>query len=339
VGSLGTVLVTGGAGYIGSVVSRTLLARGHGVLVLDNLAEGHRSALDPKAIFLRGDLGDGTSLSRIFQDYPVEAVLHLAAYCLVGESIQIPGKYYANNVSNGVVLLEAMKKFGVDKIVFSSTAAVYGDPLSTPIKESHSTRPVNPYGHSKLIFEQILEWYARSYGLKYVTFRYFNAAGASDRLGEDHDPETHLIPLILRRALRIREGLSGERDVPPLTVFGLDYPTPDGSCIRDYIHIEDLAMGHVLALEKIDEIGQGTYNLGNGQGFSVLEVIRAAEAILGSPIPFQKGSRRPGDPAVLVASSDRARQDLGWQPRYPELKSIITSAWRWHQQFPEGYQD
>lgn len=336
---MGYVLVTGGAGYIGSVVCRTLLDRGHAILILDSLEEGHRAALDRKGIFLQGDLGDGAFLSRIFESYPVEAVLHLAAYCLVGESVQNPGKYYANNVSKGLVLLETMKHFGVGKIVFSSTAAVYGEPLSTPIDESHSTWPVNPYGHSKLIFEQILEWYARSFGIKYITFRYFNAAGAVGRLGEDHDPETHLIPLVLKRALKLREGSPVGRDIPPLTVFGVDYPTPDGSCIRDYIHIEDLAMAHVLALEKIDRIEQGTYNLGNGQGFSVLQVIRAAEAVVGSPIPFERGIRRSGDPAVLVASSDRARQVLGWQPHYTELKAILASAWSWHQQFPEGYAD
>jgi len=336
---VGYVLVTGGAGYIGSVVCRTLLERDHKVLILDSLEEGHRSALPPEAIFIRGDLGDGVSLSNILDGYPVEAVLHLAANCLVGESVQNPGKYYANNVSNGLTLLEMMKKFEVNKIVFSSTAAVYGEPLSSPISESHATRPVNPYGHSKLIYEQILEWYARIYGLKSITFRYFNAAGAADGLGEDHHPETHLIPLILRRALKKGQGSAEKEKVPSLTVFGLDYPTPDGSCVRDYIHIKDLAMAHVLALEKVDTIGLGTYNLGNGQGFSVLEVIRGAEEIVGSPIPFEKGGRRPGDPAVLVASSDRARQELGWQPRYPDLKSILESAWSWHQQFPRGYPD
>jgi UDP-glucose 4-epimerase len=335
----GYVLVTGGAGYIGSVVCRTLLEREHKVLILDNLEEGHLSALPSEAVFFKGDLGDGVSLLNILEGYPVEAVLHLAAYCLVGESVQNPGKYYANNVSNGLNLLEMMKKFGVNKIVFSSTAAVYGEPLSSPISESHATRPVNPYGHSKLIFEQILEWYAQTYGMKAITFRYFNAAGAADGLGEDHHPETHLIPLILRRALQKGQGSPEQENVSALTVFGLDFPTPDGSCIRDYIHIKDLAMAHVLALEKVEEIGLGTYNLGNEQGFSVLEVIRGAEEIVGRPIAFEKGRRRPGDPAVLVASSARARQDLGWHPRYPNLKAILESAWNWHQKFPLGYPD
>jgi UDP-glucose 4-epimerase len=331
------ILVTGGAGYIGSVVCRTLLGRGHDVLVVDNLVEGHRAALPTGAPFLSGDIGNQVFLRRVFEGYPIEAVLHLAAYCLVGESVQNPGKYYTNNVSNGVVLLEMMKAFGVDKIIFSSTAAVYGEPLSTPIGEDHPTSPMNPYGHSKLIFEQILDWYGRSYDLKSIVFRYFNAAGAVDRLGEDHDPETHLIPLVLKRVLETRPESSGGREPRALTVFGLDYPTPDGSCIRDYIHIEDLALAHVLALEKIDKIGRGTFNLGNTSGFSVLEVIRTAEAVIGAPIPYQVGSRRPGDPAVLVASSERAREVLGWQPRHPDLKDILSSAWMWHQRFPEGY--
>ncbi len=336
---MGTILVTGGAGYIGSVVCRTLLERGHGVVVLDSLEEGHRSALPAEGVFFQGDLGNESLLKNIFESYPVQAVLHLAAYCLVGESVQNPGKYYGNNVSKGVVLLETMKTFGIDKIVFSSTAAVYGEPQSTPIREGHPTRPVNPYGHSKLVFEQIMDWYTRAYGLKTVTFRYFNAAGAVDRTGEDHTPETHLVPLILKRARQISEGSPGARDEEPLTVFGLDYPTPDGSCIRDYIHIQDLALAHVLALEKLDDLRQGTFNLGNGQGFSVLEVIKAAGEIVGHEIPYQCGSRRPGDPAVLVASSDQARKVLGWEPRYPDLKDILTSAWKWHQKFPNGYED
>lgn len=333
------VLVTGGGGYIGSVVCQTLIERGHSIVVLDDLEEGHRSALPPGGIFYQGDLGDEALLKKIFDSHSIGAVLHLAARCLVGESVRDPEKYYYNNVSKGLGLLKTMRAFGIDKIVFSSTAAVYGEPLSIPIEEAHSTFPVNPYGHSKLIFEQILEGYAQAYGLKVVTFRYFNAAGAVDRLGEDHDPETHLIPLILRMALsEIHETLA-ERFKEPLTVFGLDYPTPDGSCLRDYIHIQDLALAHVLALEKIDHLRQRIFNLGNGQGFSVLDVIETARKITGREIPFQKGGRRPGDPAVLVASSDQARQILGWEPRYPELKDIIASAWKWHQKFPYGYED
>lgn len=333
------VLVTGGAGYIGSVVCQTLLERGHSIVILDNLEEGHRGALPSKGIFFQGDLGDAAFLKTIFESYPIDTVVHLAAHCLVGESVQDPEKYYGNNVSKGLILLKTMRASGIKKIVFSSTAAVYGEPLSTPIEENHPAKPVNPYGHSKLIFEQILDWYAQAYGLKYCTFRYFNAAGAIDLLGEDHDPESHLIPLILRKALTTVHGSLAERFKEPLTVFGLDYPTPDGSCLRDYVHSKDLALAHVLALEKLDYLEERIFNLGNGQGFSVLEVIEAAREVTGMELPYQKGGRRPGDPAVLVASSDRARKTLGWEPRYPEIKEIIASAWRWHQKFPFGYEE
>jgi UDP-glucose 4-epimerase len=333
------VLVTGGAGYIGSAVCQTLLERGHPVVILDSLEEGHRVAIPPRGIFFQGDLGDEDLLKTIFDAWPIASVLHLAAHCLVGESVLDPGKYYVNNVSRGLVLLKTMGAYGVKKIVFSSTAAVYGEPLSTPINENHPTKPVNPYGHSKLIFEQILDWYAQAYGFKTVTFRYFNAAGAMGGWGEDHDPETHLIPLILRKALAGIQAPSAERFKEPLTVFGLDYPTPDGSCIRDYVHIKDLALAHVLALERLDHLKQRVFNLGNGRGFSVLEVIETAIRVTGKDIPYLRGGRRPGDPAALVASSDLARKALGWEPAYPELKEIIASAWSWHQKFPYGYED
>jgi UDP-glucose 4-epimerase len=326
------VLVTGGAGYIGSVVGQTLLERGHPVVVLDSLEEGHRQALSPQGIFFQGDLGDEIVLKKVFESYPIEAVIHMAAYCLVEESVEDPGKYYDNNVSKGLALLEALRKFGVKKFVFSSSAAVYGEPHFTPITEAHPTHPVNPYGHSKLIFEQVLDWYQKAYSLQYVIFRYFNAAGAMDRLGEDHHSETHLIPLVLRTLLKGRSGSS-------LMVFGKDYPTPDGSCVRDYVHVQDLALAHVLALERLDSLTERIFNLGNGHGFSVLEVIEAAGLVTGQNIPFSYGERRPGDPAVLVASSDQARKVLGWEPRFPQLKDIIASAWRWHQKFPKGYQD
>jgi UDP-glucose 4-epimerase len=332
------ILVTGGAGYIGSVVCQTLLERGHSIVVLDSLEEGHRQALPPNGIFFQGDLGDEFLLKKIFKSNPIGAVVHLAAYCQVGESVQDPEKYYVNNVSKGLVLLKAMRVFGVKKIVFSSTAAVYGEPVSIPIIETHPTQPVNPYGHSKLVFEQVLDWYQKAYGLKYVTFRYFNAAGAIDRLGEDHHPETHLIPLILQDLLNEIQGPFMGRVKEPLTVFGLDYATPDGSCLRDYIHIRDLALAHVLALERLDDLPVRIFNLGNDRGFSVLEVIEAAGQVSGRKIPFRSGERRPGDPAVLVASSARARKVLGWEPRYPELKEIISSAWGWHQKFPLGYE-
>lgn len=332
------VLVTGGAGYIGSVVCQTLLERGHSIVVLDSLEEGHRQALPSNGIFFQGDLGDESLLKNIFESYSIGAVLHLAAYCQVGESVQNPEKYYGNNVSQGLVLLRTMRIFGIKKIVFSSTAAVYGEPISTPIDETHPTQPLNPYGHSKLIFEQVLDWYQKAYGFKYVTFRYFNAAGAIDRLGEDHHPESHLIPLVLRIPVNEVNNSLPEGSGVPLTVFGQDYPTPDGSCIRDYVHVRDLALAHVLALERLEDLRERIFNLGNGQGFSVLEVIEAAAQVSGRKIPFRPGERRPGDPAVLVASSAQARKVLGWEPQYPELKEIIASAWHWHQTFPKGYE-
>ncbi len=325
------VLVTGGAGYIGSVVCQTLLERGHAIIVLDSLEEGHRQALPAKAIFFQGDFGDEALLKNIFESYPIGSVVHLAAYCQVGESVQDPEKYYGNNVFKGLVLLKAMRVFGVKKLVFSSSAAVYGEPITVPITEAHPTQPVNPYGHSKLIFEQMLDWYQRAYGFKYVVFRYFNAAGATDRLGEDHHPETHLIPLILRDPLAEAHGGSGG----PLTVFGSDYQTPDGSCLRDYIHVRDLALAHVLALERLDGLQESIFNLGNCRGFSVLEVIEVAGQVCGRKISFRLGERRPGDPAMLVASSALARKVLGWEPRCPNLKEIIASAWDWHQKFPK----
>jgi UDP-glucose 4-epimerase len=330
---MGHVLVTGGAGYIGSVVSQTLLDRGHRIVILDSLEEGHRSALPGNAAFCQGDLGDIEFLKKVFSSYQITSVIHLAAYCLVGESVREPEKYYSNNLVKGLVLLKAMQSFGIKKIVFSSTAAVYGEPVSIPIDEDHPTHPINPYGHSKLVFEQILDWYARAYGLKFVTFRYFNAAGATQRCGEDHTPETHLIPLVLHGALKKQDD-SGEM---PLTVYGIDYPTPDGSCLRDYIHVQDIALAHILALEKIDYLQTRIFNLGNGRGFSVLEVIRAAEEITGQEISYKIGDRRAGDPAILVASSDQACQELGWKPQYPDIREIISSAWEWHRKCPEGY--
>lgn len=331
------ILVTGGAGYIGSNVCRLLLERGHEIIVLDSLEEGHRQALPQKAVFIQGDVGDESLLRRIFGIYAVGGVIHLAASCLVGESVQDPEKYYRNNLINGLVLLKVMRAFKVEQLVFSSTAAVYGDPQSLPITEFQVTAPLNPYGHSKLVFEQILDWQEKAYGLHYVTFRYFNAAGAWEGLGEDHRPETHLIPLILRRALKGTERKAGGEE--PLQVFGADYPTPDGTCIRDYVHVRDLALAHVLALEKINELKERIFNLGNEQGASVLEVIRTAEEVTGCQIPFRIVERRPGDPAVLVASSKKASEVLGWKAQFSDLKEIIASAWEWHQRFPQGYEN
>ena len=334
---MSVVLVTGGAGYIGSVVSRTLLARGHRVVVLDNLSEGHRAAVPGEALFIRGDLEDRGLVEEILRTRSVEAVMHLAACCLVGESVSDPQKYFDNNLVRGMALLRAMRDAGVGRLIFSSTAAVYGEPDEVPITEGHPTRPVNPYGLSKLMFEQVLQAFSQAYGLRYVTFRYFNAAGAGRDCGEDHQPESHLVPLVLDQALRL-QGLKPGMAAGGLTVYGSDYPTPDGSCLRDYIHIEDLALAHVLALEKIEDLPGSIFNLGNGQGFSVLEVIRQASEVTGQEIPYALGPRRPGDPAVLVASAEQARVRLGWQPQFPDLKDIIQSAWEWHRRFPRGYE-
>lgn len=330
------VLVTGGAGYIGSVVCRTLLERGHRVVVVDSLVEGHRAAIREGIPFYQGELGDPVLLEKIFDNHPVAGVVHLAAFCLVGESVDDPEKYFSNNVVQGLTLLRVMRSRGIRNIIFSSTAAVYGEPRESPIPEDHCTAPINPYGLSKLVFEQALETYRRAYGLRYVTFRYFNAAGAAPECGEDHHPETHLIPLVLEQALR----LQGRKPAIPgqgLTVFGRDYPTPDGSCLRDYIHIRDLALAHVLALERLEDLPVSIFNLGNGQGFSVLEVIRQAAEVTGVDIPYAVGPRRAGDPAVLVASAERARRYLGWEPQFPDLREIIRSAWEWHRGHPEGY--
>ena len=337
---MGPILVTGGAGYIGSVVGQTLLERGHSIIVLDSLEEGHREAVSEKAVFFQGNIGDEALLKRIFASYPVSAVIHLAAFCQVGESVQDPEKYYLNNVVNGLTLLKVMRSFGVRKMVFSSTAAVYGEPQALPITETHPTQPINPYGQSKLIFEQILEGYAQAYGLKYCAFRYFNAAGASEFFGEDHSPESHLIPLVLRVPLKkVCSSSKSEREQESLKVFGRDYPTPDGSCVRDYIHIQDLALAHCQALERLDTLPERIFNLGNSRGFSVLEVIETARRVTGMEIPFEVVGRRPGDPAVLVASSDRARAVLNWAPAFPDLEAIVTSAWKWRQRFPGGYGD
>jgi UDP-glucose 4-epimerase len=335
---MGEVLVTGGAGYIGSVVCRTLLERGHRVVVVDSLLEGHRSAVPRGAFFYQGEMGDPVLLGKIFDNHAIDGVVHLAAFCLVGESVADPEKYFSNNVVQGLSLLRAMRARGVRRIIFSSTAAVYGEPQGSPITEEHPTAPINPYGLSKLIFEQALETYRQAYGLQYVTFRYFNAAGAAADCGEDHHPETHLIPLILKQAVRLQRGQPGLSE-EGLAVYGGDYPTPDGSCLRDYIHIRDLALAHVLALEKLDRLPVHIFNLGNGQGFSVLEVIRKAAEVTGVDIPYTVGPRRAGDPAALVASSDRARRYLGWEPQFPHLGDIIRSAWEWHRGHPEGYGD
>jgi len=325
-----SVLVTGGAGYIGSVTVERLVAAGFRVAVLDDLSKGHRSAVADGVPFFRGDVGDTALVTSILREHDVDAVVHFAAMSLVGESMEKPAEYYDNNVVRGSRLLTAMLDAGVTKVVFSSSAGVYGEPASVPITEDQPTEPVNVYGDTKRAFERVLEWQSKSAGLAYISLRYFNAAGASAEHGEDHDPESHLIPIALQAAAGRREGL---------TVFGSDYDTPDGTCVRDYIDVRDLSDAHIAALEALDRGRSGVYNLGNGEGSSVLKVIEATEAATGRKVPWRFGPRREGDPAVLVASSALAGQDLGWRPEHPELSDMISAAWEWMQRFPDGYPD
>jgi UDP-glucose 4-epimerase len=319
------IFVTGGAGYIGSICVEELLNAGHSVTVFDNLSEGHHAAIDPRASFSEGDLLDGAALTQALAKSGAEAVMHFAANALVGESMTNPVKYFRNNVTGGLHLLEAMVQTGVKKIVFSSTCATFGTPERVPIDETLPQKPINPYGESKLMFEQMLRWFDELHGIKYVALRYFNAAGASQRYGEDHRIETHLIPNILKVAL-------GQKD--SVSVFGTDYPTPDGTCIRDYIHILDLAQAHMLALGAANS---AKYNLGTGGGTSVREVIAACEQITARPIRVVEEPRRPGDPARLVASSEKIQTELGWVPRFQSIHPIIESAWKWHLANPSGY--
>ena len=322
------ILVTGAAGYIGSVCTESLIARGHSVIALDDLSEGHEEAVDSRAVFCRVNLHNSDSLGAVFQKHKVDAVMHFAALCLVEESVREPGRYYRANVSAGINLLEAMLRNGVKKLIFSSTAATYGEPEKTPIPEEHRTAPVNPYGSSKLLFERVLSEFRVSAGLEYVTMRYFNAAGASERYGEDHSPETHIIPILFEVATGQRESFQ---------VYGTDYPTPDGSCVRDYVHIVDIAQAHALAVERISEFAGRIYNIGNSQGFSVQEVIETVSRITDRKISYRTAPRRAGDPATLVASSERIRKELGWSPAFSTLESIIQTGWNWKQRFPKGY--
>jgi UDP-glucose 4-epimerase len=321
------ILVVGGAGYIGSVCAELLLDQGHGVTIFDNLSEGHRRALDPRAEFVEGDLVDRQSIEKTLAKQQPDAVMHFAANALVGESMQNPSKYFRNNVANGLNLVDAMISAGVAKIIFSSTCAIFGPPERVPIDETMPPRPINPYGESKLAFEKILRWYGEIHGLKFVSLRYFNAAGASAKFGEDHRVETHLIPNVLKVAL-------GQK--PNVEIFGTDYETPDGTCIRDYIHILDLARAHILALNSAKS---DFYNLGTGGGASVREVIDSCRKITGSNIDIVEKPRRPGDPPRLIASSEKIKRELGWQPQFQSLDAIIESAWKWHQKFPRGYED
>jgi UDP-glucose 4-epimerase len=323
------ILVTGGAGYIGSVVVEQLIAGGHQVVVFDNFYQGHRAAIHPEARCVEGNLNNRSALRQVFENDTIEAVMHFASYTLVGESMQKPFMYIGDNVTNGLNLLQEALAHGVRRFILSSTANLFDRPAKIPISEEEAIVPGSPYGESKYLLERILSWLDRTLGLRYAALRYFNAAGASENYGEDHEPETHLIPLVLKVALGKRSHIE---------IFGDDYPTPDGTCIRDYIHVIDLAQAHILALEALDR-GSRVYNLGNGQGFSVRQVIDVARNITGRPIPERVGPRRPGDPAVLIASSEKIRQELGWQPKHPSLESIIQSAWQWHLRNPNGYEN
>ncbi|MCF2145714.1 UDP-glucose 4-epimerase GalE [Desmonostoc muscorum LEGE 12446] len=322
-----TILVTGGAGYIGSHTVLALKQAGYNIVILDNLVYGHRDLVEKvlEVELIVGDTGDRPLLDQLFKTHDIEAVMHFSAYAYVGESVTDPAKYYRNNVLGTLTLLEAMLAASVKKFVFSSTCATYGVPEFVPIPETHPQNPINPYGATKLMVERILADFDVAYGLKSVRFRYFNAAGANPNglLGEDHNPETHLIPLVLLTALGKRESIS---------IFGTDYPTEDGTCIRDYIHVNDLADAHILGLEYLLKGGDSeVFNLGNGSGFSVREVIAAVQEVTGVSIPIEERDRRPGDPPILIGSGEKARTILGWQPQYPSIKDIVADAWQWHQ--------
>jgi UDP-glucose 4-epimerase len=325
------ILVTGGAGYIGSIVTEELINQGDSVVVFDNLYYGHRGAVPPQATFVEGDLADRAAVKALFDAHTIEAVMHFASYTLVGESMQKPFLYIGDNITNGLNLLQEAVEHGVRRFILSSTANLFDDPERMPIDEQERIVPGSPYGESKNILERFLYWLDHIYGFRYAALRYFNAAGASPtgERGEDHTPETHLIPLTLQVAL-------GQRD--KITIFGDDYPTRDGSCVRDYIHVVDLAQAHILALRALDG-GSRTYNLGNGPGFTVKEVIETCREVTGHPIPAEIGARRPGDPATLIASSEKIRRELDWEPKYPDLRTIVEHAWAWHRSHPNGYGD
>jgi len=325
------ILLTGGAGYIGSHIARALAGAGHSAVIYDNLFNGHRAATG-EAKLVVGDVADGAKLAATMQEHKIDLVIHLAAFIEAGESVIKPDKYFRNNTIIGLTLLDAMRQAGVGKMVFSSTAAVYGDPQRVPIEEDDRLAPINPYGSSKLCVEYMLRAYAMAYDMGFVSLRYFNVAGAhpSGKIGEDHSPETHLIPLVLAAAI-------GKR--PSIKIFGNDYDTPDGTCIRDYIHVCDLADAHVLAAGAVEQGRVRVFNLGNGEGFSVRQVIDTCREVTGLDIPAEDAPRRPGDPARLVASSRRAMAELDWMPKFPQLKQIVSHAWAWHKSHPDGYAD
>jgi UDP-glucose 4-epimerase len=324
------VLVTGGAGYIGSHTVKELLLKGYYPITIDNLKEGHKESLVGGEFFL-GDLGNIEDLRYVFKKYQVEAVIHFAASCYVGESVSQPLDYYFNNLANGLNLLKVMVESGVKKLIFSSSCAVYGNPVKIPMNEDHPQAPVNPYGNTKQMFERILVDHERAYGIKYMSLRYFNAAGAAPggEIGEDHSPETHLIPLVLETAM-------GKKDA--IEVFGSDYDTPDGTCIRDFIHVTDLAQAHILALEYLSSISKSAcYNLGTGKGYSVKEIINISQEITGKSIAYREVGRREGDPPVLIADAKKIKEELGWEPQFSDIKRIITTAWEWHSKHPNGF--
>lgn len=322
------VIVTGGAGYIGATTVQSLLESGHEVVVYDNLSKGHAGAIPSSARLIQGDIADREHLDSVVRDYRPEAVLHFAAVIEAGESMKVPEKYFRNNSASTLTLLESMLANGIGKFIFSSTAALYGEPERTPIREDDALKPTNAYGESKLLVEHMLAWFHRIHGLRYASLRYFNAAGSNGLSGELHDPESHLIPIILQAAAGRRQHVS---------IFGTDYPSEDGTCVRDYIHVSDLAEAHVLALEALSVRDKLIYNLGNGKGFSVREVIESARRVTGKQIKAVESPRRPGDPAVLVASSDRIKKELKWTPKHPNLDDIVASAWEWMLKHPYGY--
>lgn len=325
------ILVTGGAGYIGSHAVRLFMARGHDIWIYDNLSRGHRGSV-PADRLIHADLADEHRLDQVLLEHRIEAVVHFAALAYVGESVQDPARYWKNNVVNTISLLDAMRRHGIQRFVFSSTCATYGIPRTIPITETEEQKPISPYGQSKLAVEMVLRDYQQAYSLGFAALRYFNASGASadGSIGEDHDPETHLIPLLFQACM-------GQRG--PISVFGTDYPTPDGTCIRDYIHVDDLAEAHLLALQALTPGKRLEYNLGTGKGYSVLEVARAIEEVTGKPVPLKMAARREGDPPHLIASNEKVTRELGWKPRYNDIRSLLETAWNWHRNHPRGYDD
>jgi UDP-glucose 4-epimerase len=322
------LLITGGAGYIGSVVAELAVSAGHSAVVIDDLRCGNRAAVPDECPFVHGGIGDPASLASAFAMGPFDAVVHLAAEAAIEASVTDPGRFFRANLVDSLVLLDTMRANGVSRLVFSSTAATYGEPRAIPMDEAHPQQPINAYGESKLMLERCLPWYHKAYGLKAVVFRYFNAAGATETRGEARPHETHLLPLVL-------DAVAGRRD--KVHVFGTDYPTPDGTCIRDYVHVVDIARAHLMALDRVDEIGLDFFNVGSETGYSVKQVIDTVERVLGRPVPWQPAKRRPGDPAVLVAGAGRLRRRLGWAPERPGLEPIVESAWQWRHRYPHGY--